>query len=240
MTSQDIRKGLPIPQTGFPYKRSVLTLTWTGFLVGATAGALTTLASYVHREIGRRRYPTWDSCRCDFKLKSTIFQVWHSQNVQRGETIFAEEWGILLSNPPQWLRRLLHHSSQVLATLNPRGNYVERVALSPQEARELGFLLRATANEEEVPPASTHIAWRREVLYAPRHFFDKCMRRLYPAHLAQERMASAQPLPALWDAQNNLPLATEGELLETPIGTRIDCIGWTASQISYCTARVQG
>src|SRR5947209_19892347 len=42
-----------------------------------------------------------------------------------------------LSNPPQWLRRFFHHSSQVLAALNPGGNYVERVVLSPQEALQL-------------------------------------------------------------------------------------------------------
>src|SRR5713226_6465870 len=221
-------------------KRKVLTLTWTSFVVGATAGALTTLGSYVRREIRRRGYPAWDRCRCDFKSQPTFFQVWHSQHQQRGETIFAEEWGILLSNPPQWLRRLLHHSSQVAATLNPRGNYVERVALSPQEARQLAFLLRATSSEEEnKSPVHTHIVWKREILYAPRHFFDKCIRRLYPTHISQERIATAQPLPALWDPQSNLPLPTEGELLDTPIGTRIDCIGWTPSQISYCTVRTK-
>jgi hypothetical protein len=216
--------------------RKVLTLTWTSFVVGATAGALTTLGSYVRREIRRRGYPAWDRCRCDFKSQPTFFQVWHSQHQRRGETIFAEEWGILLSNPPQWLRRLLHHSSQVAAALNPRGNYVERVALSPQEAPRAPTRTPARA---PAPTVRTHVVWKREILYAPRHFFDKCIRRLYPTHISQERIATAQPLPALWDPQSNLPLPTEGELLETPLGTRIDCIGWTPSQISYCTVRTK-
>ncbi len=69
--------------------------------------------------------------------------------------------------------------------------------------------------------------------------FLATIRRLYPTHIPQERMATAQPLPALWDPQSNLPLPTEGELLETPLGTRIDCIGWTPSQISYCTVRTK-
>ncbi len=217
--------------------RNIFTLTWAGFLAGATAGTLTTLGRYVRHEVRRRGYPSWESCRCNFKSQPIIFQVWHSRHEQRGETIFAEEWGLRLADPPHWLRRLYHHSSQILATLNPGGNYVQRVALSPQEARQLAFLLRSSTSEEETPPPSTHIVWRREVLYAPRHFFDKCIRRLYPAHIPQERIATAQPLPALWDPQSNLPLPTEGELLDTPIGTRIDYIGWTPSQISYCTVR---
>ncbi|HET7638109.1 MAG TPA: hypothetical protein VFK47_05145 [Ktedonobacteraceae bacterium] len=221
--------------------RRAFTLTWISFVVGATAGALTTLGSYARSEIRRRGYPLWSNCKCDFKASPTIFQVWGSQHEQRGETIYTEEWGLNLSNPPQWLRRFLHDSAQVLAALNPIGNYVERVTLSPQEARQLAFLLHATSaeedQEEEESSPFTHIVWRSEVLYTPHHLFDKCIRRIYPAHLPQERIANAQPLPTLWDPQTNLPLPTEGRLLETPTGTRIDCIGWASSQISYCTAR---
>ena len=221
--------------------RRAFTLTWISFVVGATAGALTTLGSYARSEIRHRGYPLWSNCKCDFKASPTIFQVWGSQHEQRGETIYTEEWGLNLSNPPQWLRRFLHDSAQVLAALNPIGNYVERVTLSPQEARQLAFLLHATSaeedQEEEESSPFTHVVWRSEVLYTPHHLFDKCIRRIYPAHLPQERIANAQPLPTLWDPQTNLPLPTEGRLLETPTGTRIDCIGWASSQISYCTAR---
>ena len=220
-------------------KQRLMTLTWLSLAVGATAGTITTLGGYVRREIRRRGYPSWEQCRCDFKEQETFFSVWYSQHAQRGETIVAEEWGLRLTNPPQWLRRLLHHSSQVMATLNPRGNHVERVALSPQEARQLALLLQATSSSEETVPESTHITWKREILYTPRHFFDKCIRRLYPTHIPTERLATAQPLPALWNPRTNLPLPTEGELLDTPLGTRIDCIGWTPSQISYCTIRTQ-
>jgi len=220
-------------------KHSMLTLTWASFVVGTTAGAVLTLGSYVRREIRRRGYPSWERCHCDFKARESFFQVWHSQHEQRGETIFAEEWGTHLSNPPQWLRRFFHHSSQVLAALNPGGNYVERVVLSPQEALQLASLLRTTSSEEETPPLNAQIVWRREILYAPRHFFDKCIRRLYPVHIPAERIEAAQALQALWDPQSNLPLPAGEELLETPLGTRIDYIGWSPSQISYCTVRTR-
>src|SRR5438105_8187673 len=108
------------------------TLTCIGIVIAATVGALATLSRHVRHEIRRRGYPSWENCHCDFKSKHIIFQVWHSRHEQHGETIVAQEWGLRLSNPPGWLRRLLHYSSQVLATLNPRGNYVERVGLSPQ------------------------------------------------------------------------------------------------------------
>ena len=218
-------------------KQRLLTLTWLSLALGATAGTITTLGSYVRREIRHRGYPSWEQCRCDFKAKEAIFQVWHSQHEQRGETIFVEEWGLQLTKPPQWLRHLLHSSSQIIATLNPRGNYVERVVLSPQEARQLAYLLRGTSTVENETPEHTHIVWRREILYSPHRFFDKRMRLLYPTYIPQERVSTAQPLPALWDPDSNLPLPTEGELLDTPLGTRIDCIGWTPSQISYCTVR---
>ena len=221
--------------------RRVLTLTWTSFALGATAGAITTLSRYVSREIRRRHYPAWEECHCAFKSQDSIFQVLYSRHEQRGETVFAEEWGLTLSHPPQWLRRFLHHSSQVCATLNPGDTYVERVSLSPQEASKLASLLfAANSSEDALPETSSHIIWRREILYSPRHLLDKCMRHLYPAHIPEERVATAEPLAALWDPRSNLPLPNEGELLETPEGTRIDCIGWTPAQISYCTARIKG
>src|ERR1700676_551149 len=102
-------------------RQRLLTLTWLSFAVGATARTLTTLGSYVRGEMRRRGYPSWEQCHCDFKAKETIFQVWHSQHEQRGETIFAEEWGLQLTKPPQWLRRLLHPTSQPTPTPNPRG-----------------------------------------------------------------------------------------------------------------------
>jgi hypothetical protein len=219
-------------------RKRTLTVTWTSLAIGATAGALTTLGGYVQREIRRRGYPTWEQCRCDFKSRHSIFQVWHGQHEQRGETIVAEEWGTLLRNPPQWLRRLLHHSSQVIATLNPRGNYVERVALSPQEAYQLAILLHTTSSDEETASPGSNVVWKREILHAPRYLIDICVRRLYPAHIPPERVATAQPLPALWDPRSNLPLPAGGGVLETPTGTRIDCIGWAPSQVSYCTARL--
>src|SRR6266571_2968745 len=57
------------------------------------------------------------------------------------------------------------------------------------------------------------------------------------AKYCMPRAISSINAPAVWDPQSNLPLPTEGELLDTPIGTRIDYIGWTPSQISYCTVR---
>jgi hypothetical protein len=219
------------------------TLLLTGAALSATA-ALAALGRYVRGEIQRRGYPSWDVCRCDFKHKSTIYQVWFSRNERRGETIVMEERGMYLAHPAGWLRRFLHHSSQVIAALNPRGRYVEHVMLSPQEAHQFAVLLHtASMNEEsgeEPTPQPGHIIWRREVLHVPRYPFDAYVQRLYPAHIPQERSEQAQPLPALWDPHNDLPLAGEGTLLETPTGTRIDYIGWTPSQISYCTARLKG
>lgn len=216
-------------------------LLFSTVVLGTTAGIITTLGRYVRHEIRRRGYPSWEECHCDFKSQPVIFQVWYSQHEQRGETIVAQEWGSLLLNPPQWLRRLLHHSSQAIATLNPQGRYVERVTLSPQAAHQLAQLLRSLDQNEDISSANTdaHIVWRREVLRVPRHIFDMWTRRLYPAHVPAERADTVQPLPALWDPYHDLPLPSEGPLLETPSGTRIDYIGWTPSQISYCTARLQ-
>ena len=79
----------------------------TGLTVGGIA-ALAALSGYVRREIQRRGYPSWDACRCDFKYKQNIYQVWFSRHERRGETVVAEERGIYLINPALWLRRLLH------------------------------------------------------------------------------------------------------------------------------------
>ncbi|MBO0778780.1 MAG: hypothetical protein J2P37_08120, partial [Ktedonobacteraceae bacterium] len=143
---------------------------------------------------------------------------------------------------PLWLRRLLHHGSQILAALTPIGHHVERVMLTPQEARQFALMLySSSAGEEEAEEyaeENSHIIWRHEVLHVPRHPFDAYTRRLYPIHVSHERSQQSEPLPTLWDPQNNLPLPSEGALLETPPGTRIDSIGWSPSQISYCTARL--
>jgi len=220
-------------------QRRIFISVWAAIAAGAVAGTIATLGAHARREIRRRGYPSWDACHCDFKSEASIFQVWHSHHKQRGETIVAQEWGLRFSNPPQWLRRFLHHSSQVLAALNPLGGYVERVTLSPQESRQLATLLRASSPDEEHSNTSGQLVWRREILHAPQRVFDRYSRCLYPVQLPQERIAAAQPLPTIWDPQTNLPLPIEGALLTTPIGTRIDCIGWTPSQISYCTARLE-
>lgn len=213
----------------------------TGVALG-TAATLTALGGYVRREIQRRGYPSWDDCRCDFKYKENIYQVWLSRHEQRGETVITEERGAYLAHPAQWVRQFLHYSAQAVATLNPRGRYVERITLSPQEAHQFAVLLHTAATSDDPEEALSleggHIVWRREVLHVPRYLFDIYVRRLYPAHIPQERKTQAQPLPAIWDPHSDLPLPTEGTLLETPNGTRIDYIGWTPTQISYCTARL--
>ena len=209
--------------------------------LGVTASALTTLGKFVRREIRRRGYPSWEECRCEFKDSETIFQVWYSSHKRQGETIVAHEWGTYLTNPAPWLRHFLHYSSQALAALNPRSRYLERVTLSPQEAYQFARLLRSAISDtpdEELYLPDSQIVWRREILHFPGYPFGVCTRRLYPSHVSQEREDEAQPIPALWDPQRDLPLPTEGPILETPTGTRIDFIGWTPSQISYCTARL--
>lgn len=205
--------------------------------LGATASVLTSLGKFVNREIRRRGYPSWEACQCEFKQSDAIFQVWHSRHQRRGETIVAHEWGSYLTHPAPWLRRFLHYSSQVFATLNLGSRYLERVTLSPQEAYQFARLLHSSASDEELA-SNAQIVWKREILHYPGYPFGICTRRLYPAHVSEERSAEAQPIPALWDPRRDLPLPTEGTLLDTPIGTRVDYIGWTPSQISYCTARV--
>lgn len=209
---------------------------WKAAFVGSATGILATLGAFARREIRRRGYPSWEHCRCEYKVQPTVYHVLYSRHERRGETIVSQEWGISLPHPPLWLRRLLHHSSQALAALHPFNSYVERVTLSPQEAYQLAALLRG--NQENDLPLTTQVAWKREVLRLPRHLFDHCIRRLYPVEIQPERITRAQPLPALWDLRSNLPLPFEGNLLATPPGTRIDYIGWTPAQISYCTARL--
>ena len=220
-------------------KRNLLIV--SGALIGTVAGAASLLGRYVQREIQRRGYPTWRECQCDFKTQDTIFQVWHSRHEQRGETIIAQEWGTYLVHPPTWLRALLHHSTQVLAVLNPFGHYIERVTLSPQQSYQFAAILHASATNEDLPEPTfkddLYVIWRREVLHFPRYLFDAYLRRLYPVNVSSERLTQEESLPALWDPTSNLPLPNEGPLLETPVGTRIDCIGWAPAQISYCTMR---
>jgi hypothetical protein len=214
--------------------------------LGVAAGSLTVLARHVRREIQRRGFPSWEECQCELKTQQTVFQVWHSHHEQRGETTVTHEWGVYLTHPAQWQRRLLHHSAQVLATLNPFRHYVEHIALRPQEARQYTTLLH-TGSSTEIQPEEragddtpeSYVVWRSEVLHFPRYLFDACVRRLYPAHIARERLPQAQALPAIWDSQSNIPLPLDGPLQNTPLGTRVDYIGWTPAQISYCTARLK-
>src|SRR2546425_10676333 len=104
-----------------------------GMALGSVA-MLAALGEHVRREVQRRGYPSWEACHCDFKHKQNIYQIWFSRHEQRGETVVVEERGIYLVNSTLWLRRFLHSSAQILAILNPRNRYVERVLLSPQEA----------------------------------------------------------------------------------------------------------
>jgi hypothetical protein len=209
--------------------------------LGTVAGATSMLIRHVRHEIQRRGYPAWDECRCDFKTQPTIFQVWHSRHEQRGETIIAQEWGTYLVQPPIWLRRFLHSSTQILATLNPLGYYIERVTLSPQQSYQFAAILHASTTNEDLPEPmfqeETYVVWRREILHFPSYLFDACLRRLYPVNMPLSKVEHIEGLPALWDPTNNLPLPNDGPLLETPVGTRIDCIGWAPAQISYCTVR---
>ncbi len=207
----------------------------------SSVGMLSTLNHYIRREMKKRDYPSWDMCRCNFKLQKTIFLVYHSRHKQRGETVVSQEWGIPLNDPPYWLRRFLHTGAQLGAILNPYGRYVERVLLNPQQAQHFAVQLLATSENEEISrvgkPDSFYVIWRREVLHVPRHAFDAYTRRLYPVQVSQQRSTQAEPLPALWDAMHGLPLPGGGTLLDMPTGTRIDYIGWTPSQISCCTVR---
>lgn len=210
--------------------------------LGAATGALTVLSRYVHKEIVRRGYPSWRECQCAFKTRQTLFPVLYSRHKRRGETVFSQEWGMTLVRPPYWLRRLLHHSAQIAATLNPSGRYVERSVLNPQEARQFALLLQITSASEEdfaEEEALEHMrtVWRCEVLHVPLHLVDVHIRRLYPIRVSRDRDDLVKSLPVLWDHYHKLPLPGERVLLETPDGTRIDYIGWTPSQISYCTAR---
>ncbi|GCE11488.1 hypothetical protein [Tengunoibacter tsumagoiensis] len=220
------------------------TLLLTGLALGTGMALLTALVTTIRQEIRHRGYPSWEECQCDFKVSKTIFQVWQSSNEQRGETIVSEEWGVYLVKPAQWLRRLMHYSAQVIATLNPRQRYLERVTLSPQEAYLLAAMLHANVSNEDLSDEYTsepsYVIWRREVLHFPKHLFDSCIRRLYPVQISPERLHQAQGLPVLWDPQTSLPLATESNLLNAPLGTRIDCVGWSPAQITYCTARLNG
>lgn len=220
-------------------KRSLTVV--TGTTLGMLAGATTLLARYVLQEIERRGYPSWDECQCDFKTQTSVFQVWHSRHEQRGETIIAQEWGIYLVRLPLWLRHFLHHAAQWVATLNPLDRYLERVTLTPQQSYQFAAILHASSTNEDLPEPTyqedAYIIWRREIVHFPRSLFDACLRRLYPVNLPAERIHGLEGLPVLWDPTTNLPLPNGGPLLSTPIGTRIDYIGWTPAQISYCTAR---
>jgi hypothetical protein len=211
------------------------------FLSAATAATIQFVRAIRH-EIVQRGYPSWHECHCDYKHQPVIFQVWHNETGQQGETVVSHEWGIYLVHLPRWIRYVLHHAAQVFAVLNPSGRYLERILLTPQEAYQFALLLHTrTTNEDlpEPPPEERpYVAWRREILHSPRYLFDANIRRLYPAYISRLQPERAEALPILWDHTHNLPLPTEGSLLETPIGTRVDLIGWSNAQISYCTARI--
>ncbi len=224
---------------GTAKRRSTIIL--GGATIGATVGTLAMLRYALH-QIRRRGYPSWEACHCDFKTKQAVFQVWYGRHKQQGETIVLREWGFYLVHPPVWLRRSLHHSSQIIAAFKPHGRYLERVTLDPQESYQLASILHArTTNEdlpEQPPEERTYVIWRQEILQFPHSPFGICLRRLYPAHLSPDKLAQAAAVPALWDPERNLPLPVEGPLLDLPSGTHIDRIGWSPAQISYCTARL--
>lgn len=217
--------------------RKLFVLTGVAF---SAASAFTILNQYVSREMKKRGYPTWQQCRCDFKVQRTIFLIYRSHHRQQGETFISQEWSIPLYDPPAWLRCALHHCAQIIAILNPTRRYVERVLLAPQKAQQITLEPRPITSDEEgtviEQQAGAYIIWRREVLHVPHHFFDVYTRRLYPAYISYEQQAQA--LPVLWDTTGNMPLPLEGTLLDAPTGTRFDYIGWTPSQIAYCTARI--
>ncbi|GHO54357.1 hypothetical protein [Ktedonobacter robiniae] len=225
----------------FATKRSNLLL--TGLALGATAMA-TTLVGYVRREVQRRGYPSWEECQCDFKAKQAFFQVFHSRHQWRGATIVTQEWGAHLVNPAPWLRRLLHHGSQALAVLNMGNHYVERVTLSPQEAHQFVYAIQGKSmgeqdDESQEIMEKRQLIWRREVLHVPSHPFDAYVHRLYPLPVTKSQQEISAGLPVLWDRASDTPITVEGTLLDTPLGTRIDYIGWTPSQVAYCTARLE-
>lgn len=215
----------------------------TSVTIGAVASIAARQLHHVYQEIRRRGYPSWEECNCDFKTQETIFQVWHGHIEQRGETIVAQERGLYLVHPPQWLRHFLHHSAQIITVLNPGRHYIERITLSPQQSYQFASILHANTTNEDLPEPTfaeeAYVTWRREVLHFPRSFLDKNLSRLYPVHVPLEKLPHVESLPALWDPVSNLPLPTEGTLLSTPVGTRIDCIGWSPTQITYCTARLK-
>jgi hypothetical protein len=190
----------------------------------------------------QRRYPTWDECHCNFKAQKLIFLVYHSRHEQRGETVVSHEWGIPLSDPPAWLRRILHYSAQASAILNPTRRYVERLMITPQKAQQFALTPQTTSVGEESTQAQTRkdafIIWRREVLHVPRHALDAYTRRLFPVEVLSRQSEQLPSLPVLWDPASKLPLPLEGGLLDAPTGTRFDCIGWTPAQVSYCTVRL--
>ena len=221
---------------------NVQRLLFGGIFLSAATAATIRFVHFIRHEIVRRGYPAWHECHCDYKQQPIIFQVWHNETAQQGETVVSHEWGIYLVHLPQWIRRILHYTAQTFAILNPSGRYLERILLTPQESYQFALLLHARTTNEDIPEPPPeerpYVVWRREILHSPRYIFDANIRRLYPAYISRLQSERAEALPILWDHAHNLPLPTEGTLLETPIGTRVDLIGWANAQISYCTARI--
>jgi hypothetical protein len=186
------------------------------------AGAL---ALYTRRQMVRRGYPSWDACRCRFKLDEGFFQVWHSWSEQRGETLVEHEFGINITHPPQWLRRALHYSAQLCAICNPLQRYVERVDLPGVAA----------------PHAPAEPAWQKEITGWPRGAIGTVtaeMRPIAGASAAASPSPSGATVRAFLDPRSRQYVLKNCCSLQAPAGTRVDFIGWTPAQISYCTARL--
>lgn len=181
------------------------------------------LALYVRRQIVVRGYPSWDDCRCRFKLDEGFFQVWHSWSEQRGDTLVEHELGINITHPPRWLRQALHYGAQLCSVLNPLQRYVERVDLPGGSA--------------------TEPAWRKAVVEWPQGAVGVVTTELRPIANEVLRPFSAEGEPdpivrAFRDPRRQQYVLKNCCSLQTPTGTRVDFIGWTPAQISYCTARL--
>jgi hypothetical protein len=181
------------------------------------------LALLVRREIAHRGYPSWDTCRCRFKLDESFFQVWHSWSEQQGDTLVEHEFGLNITRPPQWLRRSLHYGAQICAILNPWQRYVERVDISRSVTGH-------TLDE---------LAWHKEITHWPRRTIGIVTTEMRPRPLTAAAPAtSSTVLRALRDPRSQQYVLKNCCSLQAPAGTRVDFIGWAPTQIAYCTARL--
>jgi len=191
----------------------------------ALAALSIALGWYVRWQAANRGYPSWDECRCRFKLDDGFFQVWHSWSEQVGDTLVEHEFGINITHPPQWLRKALHYGAQVCSILNPLQRYVERVDLPGT------FASHAT----DVP------AWHKEITGWPQGAIGVVTTRMRPAVSASTAPSSSVPdttVRAFLDPRSQRYVLKNCCSLQAPAGTRVDFIGWTPAQIAYCTARL--